>query len=139
MGGIDKGRFRHFKSLLGLSDEAFELADRHNLDEFRLRPVLQLPPDVQAEMVQQIVQFNLTGRQVQDIIEKGLESDEAASTDNTPPQIRRFVKVIRSLNEADEQDFVRGLVSQEKSVAFAAARIEATIQFLTRVRNQLNG
>jgi hypothetical protein len=139
MGGIDKGRFRHFKSLLGLSDEAFELADRHNLDEFRLRPVLQLPPDVQAEMVQQIVQFNLTGRQVQDIIEKGLESDEAPSTDNTPPQIRRFVKVIRSLNEADEQDFVRGLVSQEKSVAIADARIEATIQFLTRVRNRLNG
>jgi len=139
MGGIDKGRFRHFKSLLALSDEAFELADRYSLDEFRLRPVLQLPLDVQAEMVQQIVQFNLTGRQVQDIIEKGLESDEAASTDNTPPQIRRFVKVIRSLNEADEQDFVRGLVSQEKSVAIAAARIEATIQFLTRVRNRLNG
>jgi len=43
MGGIDKRRFSQFKLLLALSDEALELADRHGMDEFRLRPVLHLP------------------------------------------------------------------------------------------------
>jgi len=32
MGGVSKMRFSQLKALLNLSDEALELADRHNLD-----------------------------------------------------------------------------------------------------------
>ncbi len=137
MGGIDKGRFRHYKALLGLSDEALEMADRHNIDEFRLRPVLQLSSEVHAEMIQQIIQFNLTGRQVQEIVGKGT-ADGHASTDDTPAEIKRFVKAIRTLDERTEQEFAKGLIREEKSAAMAVARIEATIQFLLRVKTQLN-
>ena len=60
MGGINKQRFSQYKELLRLSDEAMELADRHQLDERVLRHVITLPPADQAEMVQQIIQLNLT-------------------------------------------------------------------------------
>jgi hypothetical protein len=96
MGGIDKRRFGQYKWLLALSDEALELADRHNVDEFRLRPVVRLAAEVQAEMVQQIIQFNLTGRQVAEMCEKGLDEnspvEEAASS-----QVRRFVKFMQQI------------------------------------------
>lgn len=61
MGGIGKQRFNQFKDLLRLSDEAIELADRHTLDEYTLRPMLQLPLEAQSEMVQHIIQFRLSG------------------------------------------------------------------------------
>ncbi|MEQ8673837.1 MAG: ParB N-terminal domain-containing protein [Aggregatilineales bacterium] len=75
MGGINKGRLYHYKSLLQLSDDAMELADRHDWDEFRLRPILQLPAPAQSEIVQHIVQVNLTGRQVREICENGWNED----------------------------------------------------------------
>src|SRR4030095_9563901 len=40
MGGIDKARFSRLKALLHLSDEAMELADRHDIDEKKLRYIL---------------------------------------------------------------------------------------------------
>ncbi len=57
---------------LGLSDEAMELADRHQIEEFRLRHVLKLSSEDHAEMVQQIIECNLSGRQIQEICEHGL-------------------------------------------------------------------
>src|SRR5215207_1178830 len=50
MGGIGKMHFSHYKALLKLSDEALELADRHNLDEKKLRYVLPLPQEYHAEI-----------------------------------------------------------------------------------------
>ncbi|MCA0454829.1 MAG: ParB N-terminal domain-containing protein [Chloroflexi bacterium] len=139
MGGIDKGRFRQYKSLLQLSDEALEIADRHAIDEFRLRPVLQLPYDVQTEMVQQIIQFNLTGRQVQEICERGLREDDNEHTETSSPQVKRFVKSMKAINSNDEEDFVRGLISEEKTATMARARIDTTIEFLMRVKSRLTG
>lgn len=138
MGGIDKRRFSQFKLLLQLSDEALELADRHNLDEFRLRPVLQLPEDAQAEMIQHIVQFNLSGRQVKEICERGLEDEADISTDTTSPHIRRFVKSMQKMSERDEEDFIRGLLSQEQTPEMASARIDSTISFLMKIKNRLS-
>lgn len=138
MGGVDKRRFSQFKLLLQLSDEALELADRHNLDEFRLRPILQLPPEAQAEMIQHIVQFNLSGRQVKEICERGLEDESEITIDTTSPHIRRLVKSMQKMTEQYETDFLRDLLSQEQSHEMAGARIESTISFLMRIKNQLS-
>jgi hypothetical protein len=119
-----------------LSDEAFELADRHDVDEFRLRPILRLAPEVQAEMVQHILRFNLTGRQVEEICEKGLGDSNKAS-ETTPPQVRRFVKSMKRIDDNDEAEFLQGLLTEEKTVTMARARIDTTIAFLQRVKNQL--
>jgi hypothetical protein len=137
MRGIDRKRFSHHKALLALSDEALELADRYNIDEFRLRSVLRLTTEVQAEMVQQIIQFNLTGRQVAEMCEKGLGEDSPAEEAMKSPQVRRFIKFIQHLDRSEEDDFVRGILSEEKSASMARARIDATVEFLSRVRDML--
>lgn len=124
--------------MLRLSDEAIELADRHNLDEFTLRPVLQLAQDTHAEMFQHIIRFALTGRQVRDIVERGMDDEPSNPTDATSPHVRSFVKSMQKMNDNDEKDFIRDLMSQESNVQMARARIESTISFLMRIRNQLS-
>ncbi len=105
MGGIDKARFSRYKSLLGLSDESLELADRHNLDEFQLRHVLKIPHDSQFEMIQQIVKFNLSGRQVQQICSNEHNSSPA-KTEPPKPHIQRFLKSMKKMSRQDEEDFL---------------------------------
>ena len=43
MGGIKKAQFSLIKSLLSLSDEALELADRHAIEEYKLRYIVAVP------------------------------------------------------------------------------------------------
>jgi hypothetical protein len=85
MGGIGKMHFSHYKALLKLSDEALELADRHNLDEKKLRYVLALSQEYHAEIVRQIIDFSLSSKQVQELC----ESDGVAtgSGDDPPDKI----------------------------------------------------
>jgi hypothetical protein len=43
---------------LNLSDEGIELADRHDIDEKKLRYVLPLPKEFHSEIVRQIIDFS---------------------------------------------------------------------------------
>ncbi len=137
MGGINRARFSQLKALLALSDEAIELADRYGIDEYRLRPVLNLPSDVQAEMIQHIIKFNLTGRQVAEMCEKSLDENADEEGTSASPQAIRLVKAIQKLPLEDEDDFLQGLLDAEQSIQIARARIDATIEFLTRARQRL--
>jgi len=92
MGGIDKVYFSYIKRLLALGDEALELADRHRLDEGVLRPVTSLSPEDQVEMIQQIIQFGLSGRQVESIIEQGLQEGVKVTEDELPTFVTKFVR-----------------------------------------------
>jgi hypothetical protein len=67
MGGIQRGQFSYIKGLLRLSDEALELADRHAIEEGRLRHVTNLAPEYHAEIVRQIIDFNLSAKQVREM------------------------------------------------------------------------
>lgn len=138
MGGIDKSRFSQYKALLSLSDEAIELADRNNVDEFRLRPILNLDPDLQAEMVLHAIQFNLTGRQIRELCEQPQdESDEQDGFSQLSPQVKRFVNSIRRLSMKDETEVAQGMMLAEETGALARARIDSAIGFLTRVKSLL--
>lgn len=137
MGGITKQRFNQYKDLLRLSDEAFELADRNSLDEYALRPILQLSPETHAEMVQHIIQFHLTGRQVRDIVERGMDDDSSNSIENVSPHVHSFVKLMQKMSAKDDRHFIRDLLSQERTPQMARARIESTITFLVNIRDQL--
>jgi len=137
MGGIDKRRFSQYKLLLQLSDEALELADRHNLDEFRLRSILQLPSESQQEMVQHIIQLNLSGRQIQQICEKGFEGDEKTTTE-AKTHVTGFIKSMKKMSEKDEEAFLQNLIQVEQSVEMAQARIDTMIAFLMRSKKQLS-
>jgi hypothetical protein len=138
MGGVNRARFSQYKALLQLTDEALELADRHDVDEFRLRPILKLPSEAQAEMVQHILQFNLSGRQVSDICERGFDGEVDPDPDFASPHIRQFVKSMMRIGGNDEDDFIQSLLHEEQSQTMALARVESVITFLMRVKSRIS-
>ncbi len=137
MGGIGRMHLSRYKSLLQLSDEALEIADRHNLEEGLLRYVIQLPSESQSEMVQQIVQFNLTGKQVKEIVEHNDRSDAEEADDKPSASDTRLVKVMRNIERQTPQAFVQTLVREEKSTHLARARLQNMMAFLKHVTQLL--
>ncbi len=139
MGGIGRMHFSRYKALLKLSDEALELADRYDLDEFRLRPLLDLKEGAQAEMVRQIIQFGLTGRQVQEICEGELAESANPPEEKPSPQAMRFVKLLQSLDRETPENLAHVLLRQEKNVHLARVRVQAMMRFLEDVSHRLDG
>ncbi len=122
--GVKKGYFSYFKNLLDLSDEAMELADRYDLEEGVLRYVLKLPTEDQAEMVQQIIQFNLTGRQVQVIVE-GEVSPEKPVEDEIPPHIVKLGRLImRDLDKKDAANLAQVIYREKRDVHMTRAYLQ---------------
>jgi len=114
MGGIDKVYFSYIKRLLCLCDEAMELADRYNLDEGVLRPITGLSPEDQVEMIQQIIQFGLSGKQVQSIVQEGVVDDSEQRQEELPIFATKFVRSY--LKDADKfsPDILWNAVYREK-------------------------
>jgi len=136
MGGISRSYFSRLKRLLALSDEALELADLHQLDEAQLRYVLVLSVEDHAEMVKQIIQFDLSMKQVQSICEHyGDEPDD----DKVKPSKYAFqlVKLMRASDSAVPQDLAQVLLAQEKDVYLARARLQSLRKLLDDVEQQL--
>jgi len=127
MGGIGKMRFSQLKSLLKLSDEAMELADRHNIDEFRLRPLLDLSAEAQAEMIQQIVQFDLTGRQIKDICAQKQEEETNDYEEKISPEVKRLLRLIKTVEQEKPENVARALMREEKNIHLARARLQTMI------------
>jgi ParB-like chromosome segregation protein Spo0J len=100
MGGIDKVYFSYIKKLLCLCDEAMELADRHNLDEGVLRVITNLSAEDQIEMIQQIIQFGLSGKQVESIVQQGLHTTDEIVADELPNFATKFARSY--LKDADK-------------------------------------
>ena len=139
MGGISRVHFSRYKSLLRLSDEAWELADKHNLEEWKLRYVLNLPTDAHAEMVKHIIEFNLTGRQIREMCEEGLDKDEESK--NIPPvdkQLTKFAAIMRKINNYDLIQMADILLEQEEDVHMASARIDGMIDYLVQLKNHIS-
>jgi ParB-like chromosome segregation protein Spo0J len=121
MGGIDKRRFGQFKDLLKLCDDAIELADRHQLDERTLRTVICLSFEDQVEMIQQIIQFGLTSRQVEAIITQEPQHPENPTVDDMPAYATKFVRTF--LKDADKfnPDLLWSAVFREQGDPYMAS------------------
>ena len=131
MGGIGKMHFSHYKALLKLSDEALELADRHNLDEKKLRYVLTLPQEYHAEIVRQVIDFNLSSKQVKELCEgDGVTTSVDDLTDRIPAAALKLAKVAQTTNTTSPQDLARALLQQEGDVSLARARLQAMRRLL---------
>jgi len=136
MGGISRMHLSRYKALLQLSDEALELADRHDIDEKKLRYVTGMPTDTHTEIVRQIISFHLTSKQVQELC-----SGEDPSSDDPPEKLpAKAVKMARTLhsaNEASAQDVARALLQEEHDVHLARARIRSVVDLLNEVERLL--
>lgn len=137
MGGISRVHFSRHKALLRLSDDALELADRHDLDEWRLRYVLELPPEVQTEMIQQIIEFNLTGRQIKEICEQGATTENEADDEPEAKQYSRFLRMAKTFKSEKAVHFAQTLIREEKDLHLANARLDSLISFLTEAKRHL--
>jgi hypothetical protein len=126
MGGISRMHFSRFKALLKLNDEAMELADRYDIDEKKLRFVISLPSEYQVELVHQIVDLNLTSKQVKEICDGTDQENE--SNDKNDPQVSqaalRIAKATRNTSELSGVDLAMALVKQEHDVHLARARLK---------------
>lgn len=72
LGGIERAQFSRIQNLLRLSDAVWELADRHRLEEKRLRPVLKLRDDaLQLQLVRLMVEKSLSADRVEKLVESG--------------------------------------------------------------------
>jgi hypothetical protein len=132
MGGVNKSQFSRYKSLLQLSDEALELADRHNVEERKLRYILPLLPELHVEVVRQIIDFNLTSKQVEQICEaENLDKgDVSVSEDTISKQALRVARAFRGTSETTAYELANALIHQERSVPLAKARIQTLRRLL---------
>ncbi|MBZ0300016.1 MAG: ParB N-terminal domain-containing protein [Anaerolineae bacterium] len=128
MGGMSRQQFSRYKLLLRLSDEALELADQHQLDEGLLRPVIGLPLEQHADVVQQIIQQGLTVRQVIALCSD--DESETVETDPIPKHMRQLVRVLRTAQSAAPDQLAQLLLEQEQDVHLARARLQFFRQLL---------
>ena len=137
MGGIKKGYFSYIKNLLKLSDEALELADRHNLDERRLRHVVPLSAEYHAEVVQQIIDLNLTTKQVKELCESDLHEVSEEEHEKIPAPALKIAKVSQTATVTAPQDIARALMLQEGDISLARARLHALRKLLAEAEQYL--
>ena len=137
MGGIKKGYFSYIKNLLKLSDEALELADRHNLDERRLRHVVPLSAEYHAEVVRQIIDLNLTTKQVKELCESDLHEVSEEEHEKIPAPALKIAKVSQTATVTAPQDIARALMLQEGDISLARARLHALRKLLAEAEQYL--
>ena len=126
MGSMSKMQFSQYKALLKLSDEALELADRYHIEEYRLRPILAVAPEYHAEIVRQIIDFNLSAKQVKELCD-GEDADKDSNDErkDLSPAALKIAKVTQSIQATSPQDLARALMLQEGDAAVAKARLQA--------------
>lgn len=84
LGGIERSQFSRIQALLRLTDQVWELADRHRLEEKRLRHVLKLDDEaLQIKLVRMIIDQHLSAERVRKMVESGAfdaSGDDKGST-----------------------------------------------------------
>jgi hypothetical protein len=139
MGGIDKRRFHQYKNLLYLSDEATELADRHVIDEKKLRYVVALGAEFHIEIIRQIIDFNLTSKQVEQICKGDGSEESSGENDNQilPTLAIKLARITQTSVKTSPHDFARALIKQEGDIALARARLHALRKLLSETERFL--
>jgi hypothetical protein len=90
-----------------------------------LRYVLNLAPEYHAEVVRQIIDFNLSVKQVKEMCQgDGLHETQVAK-DDISPSAMKMAKVAQAINTTTPQEVARALMRQEGDVALARARLQA--------------
>jgi hypothetical protein len=136
MGGISRSQFSRLKSLLSLSDEAIELADRHDVDEGKLRYVVEVPSEAQCEAIQQIVAFDLTVKQIKDMLSEASEPS-TEPTEEFPKDAVRLTKLLRNVDRLNSEALARTFVHQERDVQVARARLRSLRSLLDEAERHL--
>jgi ParB-like chromosome segregation protein Spo0J len=145
LGGISKQQFSDYKTILKLSDEAIELADRYSVEHLKLRYVVQLDnAEDQTEMVRQIIQQNLTVKQIREIIEKGTFERTNPDDDDylfrLPKAAMQIAKLaLKPDTQVDAHRLAEAFVNLERDRRVAKARIKALREMLEEAEMYIDG
>ncbi len=137
MGGIKRAQFSIVKSLLRLSDEALEMADRHNIEEGKLRYVVGVSAEYHAEIVRQIIDFNLSVKQVKELCEGDGSEQQKNDADEVSPSAMKMAKVTQAIRATTPQEFARALIRQEGDTSIARARLQAMKKLISETERYL--
>jgi hypothetical protein len=137
MGGVTRSYLSRIKALLALSDEALELADRHHIDEGRLRWVLTLPTQDQVELVRQIIQFDLTRNQVKELCQAPDSPPENDPIEKPSKLAIQFAKILRSNAGLTARDVAKALLSHDQNSDLVRTRIGMTRRLLDEIEQNL--
>ncbi|MBK8139220.1 MAG: hypothetical protein IPK52_25950 [Chloroflexi bacterium] len=139
MGGMKKVYFSSIKALLRLSDEASELADRHNIEEYKLRYLVSLAPDFHAEVVRQIIDLNLSAKQVKELCENTeMEENDDPIIDKLPAGALKMARMTQAISTLSASDIAQALIRQEGDPDIAFARLQALQRILTDALKHLS-
>ncbi len=139
MGGISRMRFSQYKQLLYLSDEAMELADRYGIEEGKLRYLVSLSSEYHVEVVRQIIDLNLTSKQVQEICASGgeLPTNKTAGSRVISRPAVQLARLSRNSSPLLGQEIASALLEQEQNLDVARARISALRKLLDEAEQHL--
>ncbi len=138
MGGIKKTQFSLIKSLLNLSDEALELADRYGIEEYKLRYVVAVSAEYHTEIVRQIIDFNLTSKQVKELCAgESLSDSDEDPIEKISPAALKMAKVTQAISTTSPQELARALMRQEGDASVARARLHAMQKLLGETERYL--
>ena len=93
-----------------------------------------------TEIVRQIIDFNLTSKQVKELCAGDVSEFEAdETTDKLPPAAVKMAKIANSVTTTSPQDFALALIQQEGDPAIALARLQAMRKFILEAERLLTG
>lgn len=125
MGGINKVALSKYKALLNLCDDVMEIADRYNVDEFRLRPIASLPPNGQVEILRAALDGNWDGRQIEAACNKWKmgETSSKAESDKLPATATSVAKAVWRAEKTNPEDVAAALLESGHDVEIVRARL----------------
>jgi hypothetical protein len=108
-----------------------ELADRHDIDEKNLRYVVALPREFHDEIVRQIIDLNLTSKQVKEICDGGADDEQSDESDQLPSEALRLTRIALMSAKTTPEDLARALLKQEGDSGLARARLQTMRKLLS--------
>src|SRR5262249_7948946 len=91
---------------------------------------LVLSPEHHTEVVRQIIDLNLTAKQVKELCEGDLHEDAEDEVDKIPAPAVKIAKTAQSVTSISPEDIARALVRQEGDTGLARARLQAMQKLL---------
>lgn len=137
LGGIHRRDFSRYKALLNLCDEAMELADRYQLEERKLRPLVEMPSDGQMEILRPAIEHGWDARQIEVAATKWRmgEKTKAAPPEKLPAQARQMAKIAGK--NLSPRDIAAAIIEEEPDVDLALGRLRSLRRALQEAESYL--
>lgn len=138
LGGIDRRQFSRYKSLLNLCDGAMEMADRFNVEEFRLRSLVDLDAEGQVAILQTALEKTWDARQIAAACVKWRMGERPEKQESKlPPAAMNLARAVLKVEKTNAQDVVAALAESGQDVNVIRARIKQFRRLLDEAESLL--